>query len=117
VHATLVNDARFRTLGPGGPGGPDVSQNSGIFDFTVGSAATANLQLELDEVLGSGGGQLVDDAAFEPQPPAGIGMRCSELNQFSYGQVRVTRNRLTVTAKGIDGRPLSGCAPLVLTHR
>ena len=36
VHSTLVNDARLRTLEPGGP------QNSGIFDFTTGSASTAS---------------------------------------------------------------------------
>ena len=42
VHATLVNDARFQTLEPGGP------RNSGITDVTVGSAATANLGLEID---------------------------------------------------------------------
>ncbi len=43
VHATLINDARFRTLEPGGP------RNSGIMDVTVGSAATANFELEMDE--------------------------------------------------------------------
>jgi hypothetical protein len=47
----------------------------------------------------------VDTAFFTPQPPAGVGMRCSILDQFSYGEVRVTANRLTITPKGIDGRP------------
>jgi alkaline phosphatase D len=108
VHATLVNDARFQTLEPGGP------RNSGVFDFTVGSAATANYELEIDDVTGPGSGQLAKVAFLDPDPPSGVGMRCSVIDQFSYGQVKVTRRRLTVTPKGIDGRPLEGCAPLVL---
>jgi alkaline phosphatase D len=116
VHATLVNDARFQTLEPGGP------RNSGILDVTVGSAATANLGLEIETEIGvPGGGGLVDTAFFEPQPPSGVGMRCSIVDQFSYGQVRVTAKRLTITPKGIDGRPQvdagSACGPFVLRFR
>ena len=113
VHATLVNDARFRTLEPGGP------RDSGILDATVGPAATENLALEIDDGTGlPGAGALVDTAFLEPQPPGGVGMRCSVLDQFSYGQVRVTANRLTITPKGIDGRPQRNgdraCGPFVL---
>jgi hypothetical protein len=98
VHATLVNDARFQTLEPGGP------RNSGILDVTVGPAATASSALEIETTTAlSGGGTLVDTAFVEPQPPAGVGMRCSILDQLSYGQVRVTANRLTITPKGSTG--------------
>jgi alkaline phosphatase D len=113
VHATLVNDARFQTLEPGGP------RDSGILDVTVGSAATENFALEIDRDVGrEGTGALVDTAFFTPQPPGGVGMRCSIVNQFSYGEVRVTANRLTITPKGIDGRPQVDagrpCGPFVL---
>ena len=102
VHATLINDARFQTLEPGGP------RNSGIMDVTVGSAATANFELEIDDATGRPGtGELTDTAFLTPQPPGGMGMQCSVIDQFSYGQVRVTANRLTVTPKGIDGRQLT----------
>jgi phosphodiesterase/alkaline phosphatase D-like protein len=116
VHATLVNDARFQTLEPGGP------RDSGILDVTVGSAATANLAIEIERAIGvPGAGTLVDTAFLEPQPPGGVGMRCSVLDHFSYGEVRVTANRLTITPKGIDGRPLRNgdrpCGPFVLRHR
>jgi alkaline phosphatase D len=112
VHATLVNPARFQTLEPGGV------KSSGIFDFTVGPAATENYSGEIDGTTGSAGsGALVDAAFLEPQPPAGIGMRCSIVNQFSYGEVRVTRNRLTVIARGGDGKQQPGCPPLQLNHR
>jgi alkaline phosphatase D len=116
VHATLVNDARFQTLEQGG------ARNSGILDVTVGPASTANFGIEIDDTVNRPGtGELVDSAFFEPPPPGGIGMRCSILDQFSYGQVRVTRNRLTITPKGMDGRIQredgEACGPFVLRHQ
>ena len=102
VHATLINDARFQTLEPGGP------QNSGITDVTVGPVATANFGIEIDDAVNrEGSGQLVDQFFLTPPPPDGVGMFCSVIDQFSYGQVTVTNNRLTVTPKGRDGRPIS----------
>ena len=119
VHATLVNDARFQTLEPGGP------RNSGIMDITVGPAATANFELEIDDAVGKGNGRLVDDAFLEPS--SGAGMQCSELKTFSYGQVRATRNRLTITPKNIQGKTLTqdpsgtsgttACGPFVLNYK
>ena len=116
VHATLVNDARFQTLEPGGP------RNSGILDVTVGPAATANYGLEIDTETGAPGtGALVDTVAFESAPPTGVGMRCSIVDQFSYGHVKVTSRRLTITPRGIDGkRQRDGdepCGPFVLKFK
>ena len=116
VHATLVNDARFQTLEQGGPA------DSGILDVTVGPAATANFGLEIDDTVNRPGtGELADAAFFEPPPPGGVGMRCSILDQFSYGQVRVTRNRLTIMPKGMNGRIQTDdgepCGPFLLRYR
>ena len=115
VHATLVNDARFQTLEPGGP------KNSGILDITVGPVATKNLALEIDDTTGTpGNGALADTAFLTPPPPTGVGMRCSVLDSFSYGQVKVTRRQLTVTPKDVDGKPLTDngqpCGPFVLNY-
>jgi alkaline phosphatase D len=114
VHATLINDARFQTLEQGGP------QNSGITDVTVGPVATANFGLEIDQVTGqSNSYQLVDSAFLTPPPPGGVGMSCSVLDQFSYGEVTVTANRLTITPKDTNGNPISdGARPcqVVLDH-
>jgi hypothetical protein len=75
---------------------------------TVGPVATANFALEIDDATGrSGNGALADNAFFTPPPPGGVGMRCSVLDQFSYGQVRVTSNRLVVTPKDINGAPIT----------
>jgi alkaline phosphatase D len=116
VHATLVNDARFKTLEPGGP------VNSGIKDVTVGPAATANFAQEIDGATGvPGSGTLVDNVFFEPPPPAGMGMQCSILDQFSYGEVQVTNSTLTITPKDINGNQQSGddgpCGPIVLNYQ
>ncbi|HEX6737899.1 MAG TPA: alkaline phosphatase D family protein, partial [Vicinamibacteria bacterium] len=111
VHATLVNDARFATFPEEGG-----TRNSGIFDFTVGPTATENYSQEIDEKTGKpGSGNLARDAFFKAPPPNGPGMRCAVTDKFSYGEVKATRSTLTVTAKGIDGKPLADCAPLTLT--
>ena len=116
VHATLVNDARFNTLGPGGV------QNSGILDVTVGPAATESFAKEIDGTVGiPGAGNLVDNLFFEPQPPSGLGMQCSGVDQFSYGEVAVNSNQLTITPKDINGNPLvtddGPCGPFVLNFQ
>jgi alkaline phosphatase D len=116
VHATLVNDARFQTLEPGGP------RNSGIMDISVGPVATANFALEIDGATGqSGSGNLVDIGFLTPPPPGGVGMECTVLDQFSYGQVKVTKSQLTVTPKDINGNQLTDngqpCGPFVLNFR
>jgi alkaline phosphatase D len=115
AHTTFINDARFQTLEAGGP------MNSGITDVVIGPAATANFGLEIDETTGQPGtGAIADAAFFTPPPPDGIGMQCSIVDQFSYGQVKVTANRLTITPKGIDGKPQRDgdrpCGPVVLDY-
>jgi alkaline phosphatase D len=116
VHATLVNDARFQTLESGG------AKNSGIMDVTVGPVATANFALEIDGTTGQpGSAALVDSAFLTPPPPGGIGMQCSVLDQFSYGEVSVTGSKLTVTPKDMTGKPqmdgANPCGPFVLNYR
>jgi phosphodiesterase/alkaline phosphatase D-like protein len=102
VHATLVNDARFQTLEQGG------AQDSGIFEVATGPVATANFALEIDQTTGQqNSGVLVDNAFLTPPPPAGVGMRCSVLDQFSYGEVTVTADKLTVTPKDMNGAPIN----------
>jgi len=116
VHATLINDARFQTLESGG------ARNSGILDVVVGPVATANFGIEIDDATGgTGNGALVDQFFLTPPPPGGIGMQCSIVDQFSYGQVTVTGSRLTIVPKGIDGQPQQDagkpCGPVVLNYQ
>jgi alkaline phosphatase D len=102
VHATMINDARFQTLESGG------AQNSGIMDVTVGPVATADFRREIDGTTGQPNSyQLVDAAFLTPPPPDGVGMKCSVLDQFSYGQVKVSSTQLTIIPKNIDGQSQS----------
>jgi alkaline phosphatase D len=112
VHATLVNDARFQTLESGG------AKNSGFTDFTVGSAATENFEHEIDGATHTeGAGKLADNFFLEPDPPLGVGMRCSSTDTFSYGHVRVSNSRLIVDSRDKFGNTLPDCAPLELRYQ
>jgi len=91
VHANLVNDARFNTLG-----GPGV-QDSGILEATTGPVATESYSGEINATLGTdAGGALIHDAFLKPQPPNGVGMQCAATNQFSYAEVAVSKSQLTI---------------------
>ena len=91
MHASLVNDARFSTLGDGGV------QNSGILDVTSGPVATANFSQEISGAVNNdAAGPLVQSLFLKPQPPAGVGMQCAATDQFGYAQVRVNKSQLKI---------------------
>ena len=119
VHATLVNDARFNTLGDGGV------QNSGILDVTTGPIATANYSLEIGNTAGNpNAGPLVQTFFLKPPPPDGVGMQCASTDQFSYAQVEVTKSQLTIDLLDANDQPVQDtgdtstpgppCAPVVI---
>ena len=124
IHINAVNDARFATFpSQGGP------SNSGILDVTTGPVATMSFAREIDNWLGRPGtGALVDALFFDHQPTAssfpGVGMRCSVMDTFSYGEVTVTSRRLTVRLKDQHRRPVveeegshPACPAFVLNKR
>jgi phosphodiesterase/alkaline phosphatase D-like protein len=101
VHANMVNDARFNTLG--GPGVKD----SGILDVTNGPIATETYSGEISGAVGNpAAGPLVTSLFFQPEPPSGVGMQCAATNQFSYAQVKVTNRRLTVDLLDDEDNPV-----------
>ena len=121
VHANLVNDARFNTLGTGGV------QNSGILDVTSGPVATANFTEEINgAVSNDAAGGLVQSLFFKPQPPGGVGMQCAATDQFSYAQVRVNKSELKINLLDDTDQPVldtgdtegnpdaTPCAPIVI---
>jgi alkaline phosphatase D len=91
VHASLVNDARFNTLGDGGV------QDSGILDVTSGPVATENFSGEISGAVGNpAAGPLVQGAFLKPPPPGGVGMQCASTDQFGYAEVEVRSDQLTI---------------------
>jgi alkaline phosphatase D len=111
VHAVMANDVHLQTLEPGG------LKPSGIFEVTVGPAATKTFAREIDENVGiNGAGATVGRQFFKPPPPAGAGMSCVNLDVYSYGEVAVNRRRLTITPKDATGKLVrdttgSACGP------
>ncbi len=77
----------------------------------TGPVATKNFGAEIDDATNQpGSGAALRGAFFKPPPPNGVGMQCAVIDKFSYGQVRVTRNRLTITLKDIE-RQASSTSP------
>jgi phosphodiesterase/alkaline phosphatase D-like protein len=116
THANLVNEVRYRTLGA-------APESSGMWEVVTGPVATNTFAKEIDGFLGSqGAGTAIGALFFKPQPPNGMGMRCAALDTYSYAQVTVTRQRLTVALKDAKGRLVReavgyACPPLVLRAR
>ena len=116
THANLVNEVRYRTLGA-------TPETSGIWEVVTGPVATNTFANEIDRYLGSkGAGTAIGALFFKPQPPNGMGMRCAALDTYSYAQVTVTAQRLTVAMKDARGRAVReatgyACPPLVLRAR
>jgi len=106
---------RYRTFGG--------LESSGIWEVVTGPVATNTFAKEIDGYLGQkGAGTAIGALFFKPQPPNGLGMRCAALDTYSYSEVTVTAERLTVAMKDAKGRPVReatgvSCAPLVLTAR
>jgi alkaline phosphatase D len=91
VHANLVNDARFNTLGGSGV------KDSGIIEATNGPIATEDFAGEISGAVGNpAAGALVTSLFFQPQPPNGVGMQCAATDQFSYAEVEVRKGKLTI---------------------
>jgi phosphodiesterase/alkaline phosphatase D-like protein len=98
-HSDLVNDARFTTFSEQGGAVP-----SGITEVVVGPVATMTAKREVNKALGQdpatgAGAPALDALIFDKPPDAGLGMRCSVIDTFSYGQVTVTSTKLTVEMK------------------
>lgn len=119
VHANMVNDARLQTLEAGGP------VNTGITEVTTGPVATKTYAGEInDAVGGTSAANSIRAIFFNSQPPTGVAMSCSGLDEFSYAQVAVNKTALTVNLKNIEGKPVlntadrskpgEACAPIVI---
>jgi len=117
VHANLVNDVRLRTLEDGGP------VDSGILEVTAGPSGTDTFEVDLNDETGNQqSGDLANQFFLRRPPPDGPGIRCSNLNVFSYGQVRVTSRALTIALKDGRGRTVTDddgnpCGPYVVERR
>jgi len=116
THANLVHEVRSRTLNAS-------PESYGIWEVVTGPVATNTWAKEIDGFLGqTGSGVAIASLFFKPQPPNGLGMRCAAVDAYSYAQVVVTAERLTVALKDASGRNVReatgvACRPLVVPAR
>ena len=117
IHANLVNDARLKTLEDGGP------VNSGILEVASGPSGTDTFADDINDATGNpNAANLANQFFLRRPPPDGPGIRCSNLDVFSYGQVKVTSKKLTIALKDANGRTVKdpdgkNCGPYVVRKR
>ncbi len=117
VHANMVNDVRFQTLEDGGP------MDSGILEVTSGPSGTDTFKQDIeDDTQNPNAGDLANNFFLRRPPPDGPGVQCSNIDVFSYGQVKVTRSAITIQLKDAAGRTVTDpdgkpCGPYVVSKR
>jgi phosphodiesterase/alkaline phosphatase D-like protein len=106
THANFINVVRLRTFAgekapANAPAGP---QDTPYSDYVSGPVATNTFWKEIDSVTGqAGAGKLLSQAFFNPQPPTGVGMACSQGDVFSYAEVEVSSASVTIHPKDAQG--------------
>jgi alkaline phosphatase D len=111
THGNLYNDARLSTFPE--EGGP---VDSGITEMVTGPVATMTFAKEIDGAAGrQGAGDLITSAFLKQPPPNGPGMQCAATDVYSYTEVKVTAQAVTLTPKDLNGQPVhekgSGSSP------
>jgi alkaline phosphatase D len=111
AHGAFVNEARIRTVEPGGPVG------TGIQEVIAGPVAALTYTRIIGSAAGSRG--FMTDF-FKPPPPDGLGMPCAQPSAYTYADTVVTDTTLTITLKDDTGTPVTDlvtgvpCPPTVL---
>ncbi len=114
IHGTLIGQIT------GSPFNRNSHASSGITEVATGPAAAEKRSVAWDgyfREIPNASATLAKQLLLAP-PPNGIGLSCANLSTFSYAQVAVTSDSLTVTAKdgsgstvmSLDGNP---CTVLV----
>jgi phosphodiesterase/alkaline phosphatase D-like protein len=123
-HGAFENVVRLRTFADdvAPSNAPANPQNTPYHDHVIGPVATKTFWQELDDAPGTpaGTGKLDSTLFFTPAPPAGVGMSCDQGDKFSYAEVKVTKQSVTIRYRNQKGGPVfntSGqrCGPYVIT--
>jgi alkaline phosphatase D len=123
THAAFQNVIGKRTLAgdvapSNAPAGPT---DTSYQDFIIGPVATNPFWPEIDDVTGgSGNGRLLSQVFFRPDPPNGLGMRCTQGDVFSYAEVTVSNQQVLIEYKTETGEPVldvngDPCGPYTIT--
>lgn len=103
LHANMISEVRMQTFGPGGP------VTTPYLEVVAGPIAATTHKWQINNsfnrpILADMVRDLFYTAKVDPKGQSGgLGMLCANLDTYAYGQVRVTRDRLTVTLKDMNG--------------
>jgi alkaline phosphatase D len=104
THANLYNDARLATFQEENAAAP---VNSGINEMVTGPVATMTFAKEVSDATGDPNAGNLITGFFKAPPPNGPGMVCASIDVFSYTEVKVTSQAVTLTPKDINGKPVT----------
>jgi hypothetical protein len=75
--------------------------------MVTGPVATMTFAKEIDGAAGrQGAGDLITSLFLKQPPPDGPGMRCAATDVYSYTEVKVTAQAVTLTPKDLAGQPV-----------
>ena len=122
THAAFANVIRTRTynndIAPSNA--PPTAQDTPFNDYIIGPVGTNPFWDEIDATTNTpNAGLALSQAFFKPPPPDGVGMFCAQGDVYSYGEVIVDNDQLTIeyndqsgeTVTDVNGQP---CGPYTL---
>jgi alkaline phosphatase D len=117
-HANMINNVRLGTFPEEG-----TSIDTGFVDFVTGPVALKTFAVDTDLKTGTPGASEAIRQFLKAPRPVGLQMRCAALDVYSYMQVQVTSQAISVALRDAQGQPVketaSGptCPPVTIARR
>jgi alkaline phosphatase D len=117
-HANMINNVRLGTFPEEGS-----TIDTGFIDFVTGPVALKTFAVDTDLKTKTPGASEAIRQFLKAPRPLGLGMRCAALNAYSYMQVQVTSQALTVALRDDQGRPVKetpsgpSCSSVTIARR
>lgn len=117
-HANMINNVRLGTFPEEGN-----SIDTGFVDFVTGPVALKTFAVDTDLKTGTPGASEAIRAFLKAPRPVGLAMRCAALDAYSYMQVSVTSQAITVALRDARGNAVKetpngpSCSPVTIARR
>ncbi|HEX6389761.1 MAG TPA: alkaline phosphatase D family protein, partial [Solirubrobacteraceae bacterium] len=117
-HANMINNVRLGTFPEEG-----ASIDTGMVDFVTGPVALKTFAVDTDLKTGFPGASEGIRQFLKAPRPFGLQMRCAALDAYSYAQVQVTSQTLTVALLDDRGQAVKetpsgpSCPPVTIARR
>jgi phosphodiesterase/alkaline phosphatase D-like protein len=117
-HANMINNVRLGTFPEEG-----TSIDTGFMDFVTGPVALKTFAVDTDLKTKTPGASEAIRQFLKAPRPLGLQMRCAALDVYSYMQVSVTSQSITVALRDAQGRAVKetptgpSCPPVTIARR